>query len=120
MKSSGYSEAFRHQIIDSGLKGFDKMVSTAEAGGRPVNRKSSWNRQLRKRKKLTKSVNWHKAGGYHVPLFVPNTPGSELARQIQAVERLNSHRCVRFKVVESGGTSVNSLLQRSNRWPSEQ
>ena len=69
---------------------------------------------------MTESVNWHKAGGYHVPLFVPNTPGSELARQIQAVERLNSHRCVRFKNVETGGTSVESLLQRSNPWPSGQ
>ena len=120
IKSSGYSETFRHQVIDSGLKGFDKMMSVAEAGGRPVNRKSSWERLQRKRKKRTKSVNWHKAGGYHVPLFVSNTPNSELAKQIQAIEQLNPHRCIRFKIVETGGTSVKSLLQRSNPWPSGQ
>ena len=110
MKNSGYSEMFRHQVIDSGLKGFDMMMSVAEAGGRPVNGKSSWERLQRKRKKRTKSVNWHKAGGYHVPLFVSNTPNSELTKQIQAIEQLNPHRCIRFKIVETGGTSVKSLL----------
>ena len=116
MKASGYSERFRHQIIESGLKGFEKMVAVAEEGGRPINRKRSWERLQRKRKKMAKSINWHKSGGYHVPLFVPSTPNSELAKRIKAVEERNTQRCIRFKVVEMGGTSVKSLLQRSNPW----
>ena len=120
MKASGYGERFRLQIIESGLAGFEKMVSVAAAGGRPVNRKSTWEKESRKKQKLAKSINWHKSGGYHVPLFVPNTPGSELASRIQAIERMNSQRCVRFRVVETGGVSVKSLLQRSSPWPKTQ
>ena len=97
------------------------MLNEEKAGGRPVNRKSSWERQLRKRKKKTKAVTWHKRGGYHVPLFVPCTPNSELAKKIQVLEESTGrNRCVRFKVVETGGASIKSLLQRSNPWPTGQ
>ena len=118
MKASGYSEKFREQIIDAGLKGFDKMTAVAEAGGRPINRPSSWQRQDRKRKKMAKKENWHRGGGFHVPLFVPCTPNGELAKRIKAVEESNclGNRCVRFKIVETGGDSVKSLLQRSDQW----
>ena len=116
MKSSGYNEKFRRLVIESGLAGFDKMVAVAASGGRPVNRRSSWERQSRKKSKLAKSLNWHKSGGFDVPIFVPNTPNGELAKQVQAFERMNPQRCVRFKVVETGGVSVKSMLQRSSPW----
>ena len=117
MKASGYSERFREQVINAGLKGFDQMKAVAEAGGRPVNRKSSWNREQRKRTKMSKSITWHKSGNYDVPLFVPCTPNSELARNIQALERDTAFaRPVRIKIVETGGISMKSLLQRSDPW----
>ena len=114
------NERFRLQVIESGLAGFDKMVAVAASGGRPVNRKSTWEKQTRMKQKLAKTLNWHKSGGYHVPIFVPNTPGGELAKRVQAIEKVNSQRCVRFKVVETGGVSVKSMLQRSSPWPKAQ
>ena len=120
MKTSGYSERFRMQVLESGIAGFERMRQVAESGGRPINRKSSWEKQSRKKAKVAKSINWHKSGGYDVPIFVPNTPNSELARRIQEVEKSNPQRCIRFKVVETSGTSIKSLLQRSNPWPKGQ
>ena len=37
MRDSGYDQKFRSEIIDSVLRGWDKMVKTQERGGRPIN-----------------------------------------------------------------------------------
>ena len=86
MKVSGYGEMFRQQAIMSALQGFDKMVEVAEEGGRPVNRTRSWEADLRQKKVVSKKMSWPKAGGYDVPLFIPFTPGSQLAQQFKEAE----------------------------------
>ena len=117
MKVSGYGEMFRQQVIMSALQGFDKMVQVDEEGGRPVNRPRSWEADLRQKKKLTKKMSWHKAGGYDVPLFIPFTPGSQLAKQLkEAEERSSADRKIRFRFVERAGTSLKSILQKSDPW----
>ena len=117
MKASGYSEIFRQQVIMSAVQGFDKMVEVAEQGGRPVNRPRSWQADLRQKNKVAKRISWHKAGGYDVPLFVPATPGSQLVKQLKEVEeRSCTDRKIKFRFEERAGTSMKSILQKSDPW----
>ena len=44
----------------------------------------------KKIKRTSRQQNWFRAGGHHVPVFVPHTPGSELARRMRAKEQENN------------------------------
>ena len=60
---------------------------------------------------------WYRKGGYDVPLFVPHTPGGELARRMRSKEAENNQgRSVRFKIVEKGGRTLEQRLRRSDPW----
>ena len=93
------------------------MVEVAEQGGRPVNRPRSWQADLRQKNKVAKRISWHKAGGYDIPLFVPATPGSQLVKQLKEVEeRSCTERKIKFRFEEIAGTSMTSILQKSDPW----
>ena len=51
-------------------------------------------------------------------LFIPHTPGGELARKIQGEEDKLSdlHQVARVKVVERGGTRLADILGRKDPW----
>ena len=83
---SGYGQDFRFQGIKSGIEGYEKMRRLELEGGRPVNRPRSWEEDKRQAKKELEKKNWSRKGGYHVPLFVPDTPGGE-----QAVHGTDQH-----------------------------
>ena len=38
MRESGYEERMRKEVIESGLKGYQRMIDVERNGGRPVNR----------------------------------------------------------------------------------
>ena len=117
MKSSGYNEKFRLEVVKSAVEGFNKMVKLEREGGRPVNRPRSWEEDKRQKKKHLKKQNWFRSGGHHVPVFVPHTPGSELARRMrQKEEENNQGRKIRFLIVELGGTKIHHLLWKPNPW----
>ena len=117
MKASGYSEQFRLEVIKSAINGFNHMVEAEQTGGRPVNRPRSWESDLRQKQKHHKKKNWFRGGGHHVPLFVPHTPGSELAKLMRKKEEENNQgRKIRFLVVELGGTKIHHLLWKPNPW----
>ena len=102
MKASGYNESYRYQILKAGMIGYDKMLE--RAGGRPVNLPRSWDEDNGRKKKDLQAKNWFRKGGFDVPLFVPCTPGGELAKRITNIEKLNNQgRTIRFKVVERRG-----------------
>ena len=42
MRDSGYGERFRQEILESILKGWEKMLIEHRAGRRPINRKRTW------------------------------------------------------------------------------
>ena len=71
MRDSGYNQEFRAQIIDSVLKGWDKMVEQQQKGGRPINGPKSYEETNRKQQKSQKEKNWFKLGGYTSVLFCP-------------------------------------------------
>ena len=81
MKVSGHSANYRLQVLKSGVEGYDKMRAKELRGGRTVNRPRSYEDQRQTNKEI-KSKNWFRKGGYDAPLFVPHTPGEELAKRI--------------------------------------
>ena len=116
MRDSGYNEVFRSQIIESILKGWDRMVAEQNKGARPINRPRSYEESERRQQKARKKTNWFKGGGYTSVLFCPWTPGGELAKRWrESEERGSSTRGWRYKVVELSGRPVSSILC-SNPW----
>ena len=51
LRLSGYDEAYRYQVIKSGVEGFEKKLSQAEQGGRPINSPRTWEEDLRQKNK---------------------------------------------------------------------
>ena len=118
MQGAGYKEKFRLEVVKSAMDGFERMVQVERQGGRPVNRPRSWEEDRRQVQKESRKQNWFRAGGHHVPVFVPHTPGSELAKRMRAKEEENNQgRKIRFLIVELGGTKIHNLLWKPNPWP---
>ena len=113
LRASGYNEDYRLQVMQSGVKGYDKMVEVAGSGGRPINRPKTWEEDKRQKKKDHQKTNWYKSGGYDVPLFVPHTPRGELAQQMRAKEAENNQgRKIRFKIIEKGGGNFGTKTEK--------
>ena len=93
---------------------FEKMRQEDEEGVRPMNRPRNWQVEERRKKKKEKRHSWSSKGGYIAPLFVPATPGGELAQMLRKVVEDEADSELRFKVVESGGRTIKSILQKSN------
>ena len=120
MRAAGYNEKFRLEVIKSAMHGFERMVKVEEEGGRPVNRPRSWeeDRCQVQVQKHSRQQNWFRAGGRHVPVFVPHTPGSELAKRMRAKEEENNQgRKTSFLIVELGGSKIHNQLWKPNPWP---
>ena len=116
LRDSGYSERFRQQCIESVLGGWKKMVEEQEAGRRPINRPQDWQKERRRQEKTKKKTNWYKTGGYSTVIFCPYTPGSELAKKWREIEAREAEtRGWRYKVVESGGRQIRSIVCK-NPW----
>ena len=47
LKNSGYGEKYRKEILDSALKGFNKMLEEDRNGTKPLFRNRSWNKEER-------------------------------------------------------------------------
>ena len=120
MKVSGYSENYRLQILRAGMTGYDRMLEVERAGGRPVNQPRAWDQDNRQKKKALQSKTWFRRGGFDVPLFVPCTPGGELAKRMSRMEVMNNQgRTIRFRMVERRGVTLEEKLRRSNPWAGE-
>ena len=102
------------------LTKWTKLTKTKYNGGRPINQRRTWNQDQSQKKKELLKKNWFAKGGYDVPLFVPHTPGGELAKRMRKAEAQNHQgRKIRFKIVEKGGVTLEKMLRRSNPWSSE-
>ena len=64
--------------------------------------------------KKKKKHSWSTEGGYVAPIFVPPTPNSELASILKDVVDRESEAGVSFKIVETGGKTVKTVVQKSN------
>ena len=96
---SGYDENYRYQIIKSGVEGFDKMLQREANEGVPINKPRAYKEDQRQRKKGFQKKCWFKKGGYDVPLFVPHSPGGELAKRMRMKEAQNNqYRRIRARL----------------------
>ena len=114
MKTAGYPEKYRKEILQHGLGIYEKMRRDDESGTRPIYRPRDWQAGERRRTKERKRNDWSTRGGHVAPIFVPPTPNGELAKLLRDVAEREAEAGVWFKVLESGGTAMKSTLQTSN------
>ena len=144
LERSGYSESVRRNVALSGVRGYLRMVKEEEEGGRRVNRPRQDGEEERRFKKLAGKSNWfrspakkavsnRKLNRRRMPskrtkvktvdtvMFVPHTPGGELAKRLQEAEdRFVKNRSGgRVKFVERGGSALRDVLCNKNPWSSE-
>ena len=104
MMQHGYPQQYRVDTLIRALRIYDHMVEEERKGIRPLFRPKDWNIPARRKEKEKKKYNWSTKGGHIAPIFVPPTPNGELANYLK----------VHFKIIETGGISLRSILQKSN------
>jgi hypothetical protein len=114
MKDSGYSSKIRQEIIEGGVRGYEKQLQRDLTGECPLYRPRDWNRQERDKKKKIKKVSWYKPAD--AVLFLPPTPRSELASMMEEVLRTSTWR---VKVVERAGKSINNQISTLDPFSSQ-
>ena len=114
MMQSGYSEQYRKNILCRALRIYDTMNKDDQDGVRPLYRPRDWQAEERRQKKQKKKHNWSAKGGKISPIFVPPTPNGELARQLKEIAETEAEDGVQFRIVETGGRSIKSVVQISN------
>ena len=114
MRISGYSEGYRKNVLCHALRIYDKMCQENESGARPIYRPKDWHREERLIDKRKKKHNWSSKGGYIAPIMVPATPNGELAKLLREVAENESEDGLKFKVVETGGRTIKSIVQKPN------
>ena len=77
-------------------------------------RKKEWEADRRRMDKQNKRHSWSTKGGHIAPILVPSTPDGELAAILRKVVQAEKNPDMKFKIIETGGRTVKSLLQRSN------
>ena len=91
-----------------------RWVGPLKEGVLPRYRPKDWQIEARKKQKKEKRYEWSTKGGYIAPIFVPASPGGVLTKQLKEVARNEAKQGIRFKIVETGGRTLKSELQRSN------
>ena len=120
MKQAGYSENYRKHVLKNALARFDKRLEDDKNGVSPMNRPTGYNQVERKKQKQMKKKNWYAKGGYTAPIFVPATPGSELANMLRPIAESQSKETgIKLRIVEKGGPTIGKMLQRPNPSASE-
>ena len=114
MKDAGYGERYRKSILEQALAIYDRKKEEERNGQRPVYRPKSWQKEERRKKKRESKHDWSTKGGYIAPIFVPSSPRGELARRMKKVAEKERKKEIHFKIVEMGGRTLKSELQRSN------
>ena len=117
LKESGYDSKFKAEIILSAKSAYSIQLENDRKGIKPLYRERHQIIADKKFQNQTKSNWWKKKGGekYTSVLFVPPTPGGELAKLIQAREaQLNTDSGTRIKVVEGKGTKLKDFLIKKN------
>ena len=109
MMESQYPEKFRREVMEGGIRGYEKQVQRHNEGICPLHRPKGYEADERSRKKNVQRVAWYKP--YDTVLFCPPTPSSKLAKQLKTIADdtyKNTH--MRIKVVEKAGIKIKSLL----------
>ena len=108
MECSECTERFRFEVLKVAFVRHDRRIERWEAGGSMFQVLTGEERVAKKRKK----GNWFRNDGkYESVMFVQSTPGSMLKEKVQKIAKKNR---LKIKVVEKAGSTVKSVLQKSN------
>ena len=113
MQFSGYNREFRAQIVESAMKGFDKMLEKDKSGEEPLYRPREWNKVERAKTRRARKTDWFKGknDSKESVIFVPATPGSELKnRYLNVIAEAG----VGIGVAEVPGSNLKRRLQKSD------
>ena len=112
MMVSGYPQAYRESILRSALTGYRKQVEASHRGLKPLYRPRGWGVEERRRRKRLKQ-SWYRPAD--TVLFLPSTPGSELATKAR---RVVEEECGRLgltaRVVERAGTTMRQIAAETD------
>ena len=113
MQFSGYSCAERIKVYQRATVKFSRMVEEDKCGTCPLYRSKNWNMSAREKTKRDKRNTWFKGkrNYYKTTMFIDATPNSMLAKSFQ--KKLDTAK-IPIKVVENAGTSIRTLLSKSN------
>ena len=106
MLQSGYGQYNIYTLIKSGVGAYEKMVERAETGVCPLYRDKEYKAEQRWRDRIMKRSTWSGASSV---LFIPFSRRLKEA-VVEGVRRSGE----KIKVVEQGGTSLKSILQKSD------
>ena len=111
MRMSGYPEQFRKEIIEGGLKGYEKQLKRNDEGECPLHRPKGYRTEERRREKMVKKRSWYKP--YESVIFCPPTPGGELAKRMRRItQNVSERHNINVKVVERAGVKLRSQLTK--------
>ena len=112
LKNSGYNEAFRIEILKSGMQGYNMILKAEKDGTRPMYRPKGWKESARWLERRRKKNNW--LGSFWKScIFVPPTPGSQLKKQMQEKEeemRAGGREHFPIKIIETAGKTLEQTL----------
>ena len=114
MKDAGYGERYRKSVLEQAIAIYDAKKEEEKNGQRPMYRPRSWQKEERRKKKRESKHDWSTKGGCIAPIFVPSSPGGELARRMKKVAEKEKKGEIQFKIVEMGGRRLKNELQKSN------
>ena len=115
MYMAGYGEGYSRNILYHALRILDQKEKEISDGTRPRYRKKELEAEKRRIEKKNKKQNWANKGEHVAPIIIPSTPRGELADILRRVikDEAESNKDMKFKIVESGGRTMKSLLQKS-------
>ena len=114
MKRAGYKEKYRKSVLKGALKIYREKKEDENKGERPMFRPKNWKRKEREEDKQYKRKEWASKKGHTAPIFVPSTPGGELAKAMKKVADGEASEGIHFNIVEMSGRRLKSELQTSN------
>ncbi len=114
MKKAGYEETYRKSVLTNAINIYVKKLEDEKNGIRPIHRNKNWQKDERRKAKENKRKNWATKRGHIAPIFVPATPGGELARRLRKIADREKKDGIHFNVMEVGGRTLKAELQRSN------
>ena len=109
MMISGYNSKERSTILEEGRARYRNLLRKSQCGERPLYCLSSWEKEERALRKKVKMRKWY--GDSDAVVFVQSTPGEILRKGVEEIMKENG---MNVRVVEQGGRSLKSLLQRSD------
>ena len=114
-----WQENNRKEILDSGLKAYERMREDDKNNIKPMYRSRDWNSEERQLLKAKKKFNWWNSDKskiqYKSVLFVTPTPGGILAKELREREaELNKNSLEQIKIEEKGGLKIKDILGSKN------